>query len=137
MKPLVEALEKLMRMLRENDRISLFTESISLPGVTLTSLFHSLSDRTRRPGETDAQYLKRTSALFSLVPCRNGDWYSCMQSNIVGGPSNVFKQLVDATGNPLLPEDHPERHLGTRIRGGAKRVKKSWDTMLFRCILGP
>ena len=46
-----------------------------------------------------------------------------MRSNIVGGPSIVFKRLVDATGNPLLPDDHPERHLGG-IRGGAKRVQK-------------
>ena len=45
---------------------------------------------------------------------RDGDWYSCIRSNILGRPSIVFKRLVDATGNPLLPNDHPERHLGTR-----------------------
>ena len=54
----------------------------------------------------------------------NGDWYSCMHSNIVGGLSIVFKQLVDAMGNPLLPDNHLERHLGTRIPGSAKRVQK-------------
>ena len=46
-----------------------------------------------------------------------------MRTNIVGGPSIVFKRLVDTTGNPLLPDGHPERHLGTRIQGGAKCMK--------------
>ena len=102
-KPLVGALEKLTRMWRENDRISLFTEGISLPGVTPTSLFHSLSDRTRRPRETNVQYIDRSSALFSLVSHRDGHWYSCMRSNIVDGPSIVFKRLVDATGILYCP----------------------------------
>ena len=61
-----------------------------------------------------------------------------MRSNIVGGPSIVFKRLVDATGNPLLPDDHPEHHLGTRILGGAKRVQKvvGYDAVsLYPCAM--
>ena len=45
-KPLVEALEKLTAMWHNKDDISLFTGGISLPGVTLTSLFHWLWTRT-------------------------------------------------------------------------------------------
>ena len=122
-KPLVEALEKLTAMWREKDDISLFTEHISFSGVTLTSLFYSLRDRTPRPGETDAEFVDHTSAVFSRVSPRDGSWYSCMRTNILGGPSIVFKRLVDATGNPLLADGHPERYLGTRIQGGAKRMK--------------
>ena len=100
-----------MAMWREKDGISRFTEGISLPGVTLTSLFRSLHDRTMRPGETDADFVERTSALVSLVSRHDGDRYSCMRTNIVGGPSIVFKRLLDGTGNPLLPDGHPERYL--------------------------
>ena len=123
-KPLVEALEKLTAMWCEKDGISLFTKGISLSGMTLTSLFGMLRDYTPRPGETDAEFVERISAVFSRVCPHDGDWYPCMCTNIVGGPSIVFKRLVDATGNPLLPDGHPERYLGMRIRGGAKRVKK-------------
>ena len=103
---LVEALEKLMHMWREKDRISLFTEGspvyfIRCP-ITLGNMERPMHSMSNAP-----------------LPCfrpsrRDGDWYSCMRSNIIGGPSIVFKWLIDATGNPLLRDDHPAHHLGTR-----------------------
>ena len=47
-----------MAIWHEKDSISLFTDGISLPGVTLTSLFHSLPDCTPRPGEMDTELVE-------------------------------------------------------------------------------
>ena len=124
MKPLVEAVEKLKWMWEQEDRISLLTDGISLPGVTLKSLFSSLSPSFRRDGESDVEFVERMTALFSLIAHRDADFYSCLRKNIVGGPSIVFCRYADAFENVLLPEEHPERHLGTRIRNGLERVVK-------------
>jgi len=87
--PMLQAIDK-MFIYYQNQRLDMFKDGISVPGLTLKYMFQDLPN------------------YFTIPDKRNNDLHRLLKENIVGGPSIVFHRYHERNVTTIRPAGYDD-----------------------------